>query len=304
MRIEHRFLSWSENNRAIKKATLLLDKFSKKYSYEEDLESALPSSKYGLEVKIYEDEDHSAELIQKLKSFDFLHQVSAIDEKKDIKNAQWFWMSSGAYQYPQPEDNFGYLNTSFNLDKYCSTCGMVKTQNNPIRLKKIPKQHKKQFWGVHWIHDAIFVRPEARKLLESEKIKGVTFKKVMLHKKNSEIVDFYQLIINTELDKGLVTEDLQTVTCKYMNEEDVEFEESERNSKDSNFCGSIKYHFPIRSGITFKKSIFEGAPEIVKSKEYFGSGAKAFKLTLVSKRIKELIEVNKLKGLTFRPMYH
>jgi hypothetical protein len=304
MRIEHRFLTSSGNNRNIKKAISILDRFAIKYVYKKDLESIITSFKYNLEVKLYEDEEHTDELIRKLKSFDFLHQVGTVYEKVDITNADWFWITSGEHQYPQPEDDFGYLNVTFNLDNYCSTCGIGKTQNNPFRLKTIPKQPKNQFWGLHWEHDSIFVRLVAKKIIESERIKGVEFKNVVLHKKNLNIGDFDQLIINTELEKGLITGNLKTVTCKYMNEEDITLSEGCRNSKDSNFCSRLKHNFPIRGGLTFNKSVFNGVPEIVKSNEWFGSGANAFKLILVSKRMKELFESNKLKGLKFTPIFH
>lgn len=304
MRIEHRFLTSSGNNRNITKAISILEKFSKKYIYKEDLECVIPSFKYSLEIKLYEDEEHIEELIQKLSSFDFLHQIGTVYEKIDIKNAEWFWATTGEYQYPQPEDEFGYLNASFNLINYCATCGIGKIQNNPFRLRSDPKQPKNQFWGLHWEHDSIFVRPIAKRLIESENIEGVEFKNAILDKKDLQIEDFDQLIIKNELPNGLITKNVKTVTCKFMNEEDKELSESWRNSKDSNFCGRIKYNFPVRGGLTFDKSIFQGMPEIVKSKEWFGSGASAFKLVLVSKRMKKLIESKKLKGLKFTPIFH
>lgn len=304
MRVEHRFLTSGSNNSAIKKAISILDQFLIKYIYKEDLESVIPSFRYKLEIKIYEDEECFDELVNKLKPFDFLHQIGSVYEKSDIKKAQWFWIITGEYQYPQPEADFGYFNATFNLNNYCPTCGIGKFQNNPFRLKIIPKQPKNQFWGLHWEHDAIFVRSTAQELINKEKLKGIEFKEVVLHKKNRIIEGHHQMIINPELEKGLITENLNTVTCKFMNEEGTNLSEGWRNSRDSKFCGRVKYNFPKRGGVTINKSVFKEAPEIVKSNEWFGSGASAFQLVIVSKRIKELIEVNKLKGLKFTPIFH
>lgn len=57
-------------------------------------------------------------------------------------------------------------------------------------------------------------------------------------------------------------------------------------------------------GYMFDKGIFYEAPDIVESEEYFGSGASAHKLQIVSKRFKEIAEKNKLKGLSFTPIVH
>ena len=66
--------------------------------------------------------------------------------------------------------------------------------------------------------------------------------------------------------------------------------------------------FPVYCALVFSylfdKSIFNSDFDIVQSKEYFGSGASANRINIVSKRFKELVENNKLKGLSFTPIMH
>ncbi len=219
-------------------------------------------------------------------------------EKSDINNAEWFIIRTGEYQYPQPADDFGYLNFTFNLDNYCDNCGIGKVQKAPFRLKTEPKQKNNQFWGLHWEFGSIFIREKAKNILEKEKIKGIKFSKPVLHKKNLEIEGFYQLHIETILDKGFDNYNSQLITCRFNNEENW------HNKKNKDYCGRIKYHHPMIGGYLFDKHIFNPKYDIVETKEYFGSGGSAFRLQIVSKRFKTIVEKNKLKGISFIPIMH
>jgi hypothetical protein len=73
---------------------------------------------------------------------------------------------------------------------------------------------------------------------------------------------------------------------------------------DARFCGRVKYHFPKRGGLTFDETIFDANNDIVTTNEYFGSGALAFRLPIFSKRIKTIIEREKLRGISFTPIFH
>jgi len=69
-------------------------------------------------------------------------------------------------------------------------------------------------------------------------------------------------------------------------------------------CGRLKFHHPRIGGYLFDKIIFNPVFDIVQSDEYFGSGGSANRIPIVSKRFKEIVEKNKLKGLTFKPIMH
>ena len=134
--------------------------------------------------------------------------------------------------------------------------------------------------------------------MEKENIKGIRFSKPVLNKKNVEIEGFYQLHIDTILNKGFDSYNTTTITCKINNEENC--------NTDINLkcCGRIKFHHPKIGGYLFDKAIFNSDFDIVQSDEYFGSGVSANRIQIVSKRFKELVEKNKLKGLSFTPIVH
>ncbi len=275
-----------------------LDRYSCEYKYKEDLHCVIPSFKYLIEFYLYEDTTGFEDLKEAVDSYGIISQVGTVYEKADIENADWFVINTGEYQYPQPEGDFGYLKATFDLDAYCGVCGIGKIQNAPYRLKAEPKQTKNQFWGLHWEFEAIFVRPETKQFLENEKVKGIAFSKPLLHKKNSEVESIFQLHIDTILDRGFDDYNTKTVTCKTDNEEECNI--------DTNLkcCGRVKFHHPQIGGYLFNKSLFNPDYEIVQTNEYFGSGGSAARLQVVSKRIKNLIEKQKLKGLSFTPIVH
>lgn len=98
--------------------------------------------------------------------------------------------------------------------------------------------------------------------------------------------------IDTILNKGFDSYNTKTITCKLNNEENC--------NTDINLkcCERIKFHHPMIGGYLFDKTIFNPDFDIVQSNEYFGSGASANRIQIVSKHFKELVEENKLKGLS------
>jgi hypothetical protein len=298
MKIKHRYLTWDSHLKIIKPVKDILDRYSHIYKYKEDLDCVIPTFKYQIEFYLYEDNPDFSVIKQGLSKFLEPQVIGTEYEKADIKNAEWFVVNTGEYQYPQPEDDFGYLKATFNLDNYCRLCYIGKVQNAPYRLRTEPKQPNNQFWGLHWAFDAIFVRHETKNILEREKINGIRFSNPVLHKKNIPIEGFYQLHIDTILNKGFDNYNTKTITCKINNEENL--------NKDTNLqcCGQIKFHHPMIGGYLFDKAIFNKDFDIVQSQEFFGSGGSANRLRIVSKRLKEIIEQNKLKGLSFIPIMH
>lgn len=294
MRIQHRYLTY--DFKIIKAVRKLLDKFSQEYIYKEDLDCVIPSLKYFLEFFIYENTPNFYTLKEELSKYKIQSQIGTIYEKVDIDNAEWFIINTGSYQYPQPEDN--YKEATFNLENYCKHCGLGKVQKAPFRLKTEPKQHNNQFWGLHWEYEPIFVRQEAKNILEKEKIKGISFSNPVLNKKDKIIEGFYQMHIKEIAEEGFDNHNAQTITCKINNEENCN---TDLNIK---CCRRIKYHHPQIGGYLFDKIIFDKSNDIVMSKEYFGSGASANRLKIVSKNFKDLVERNKLKGLYFKPILH
>ena len=291
MRIQHRYLTFEKNVQLTK----LLDTLAVRYkeqekSYGEGVQS------YFLEFFLYEDNPRFAELKKAVQAFYIKPQVGTLYDKADEAQAKWFIASTGEYQYPQPEDS--YMEATFDLSQYCSSCGIGKVQNAPYRLKSEPKQQNRQFWGLHWEYEPVFVRTDAKNILEREKIQGVKFSQPVLHRNDIPIQDFYQLHIDTTLNPGFNPYNTNRITCKINNEENCNL------NSDINCCGRIKFHHPRRGGYLFEPTTFHANHDIAMSHEYFGSGASANRLVIVSKRLKEIIDKHRLKGLGFVPIVH
>jgi uncharacterized protein YutE (UPF0331/DUF86 family) len=294
MRYKYRYLKWDSKPNKIKTITKILDKYSIKFSYKEDHYSVLDSFKYKLEFFVYEEMDFYEKLFCKLKKFNLYRNLLIEYDEIDMENAQWYIIGTSQYQYPQPEDDFGYRNLTFNLDNYCPLCGIGKIQNNPYRLKYEPKQKPNLFWGLHWEYEPIFIREEIKNIFEKEKIGGVYFSQPVIHKSNKPIERFYQLHIETILDKGLITDNVNTVTCKINNEEN-----SNRNN-ELKCCGRIKYN--SYRALEFNKKIFSTDNDFYLTNEYFGSMGSAYRKKIISKKIYNLIKNYKLRGLYFDPL--
>jgi hypothetical protein len=100
------------------------------------------------------------------------------------------------------------------------------------------------------------------------------------------------------LREGFDKYNAKVITCKLNNEENW------NTDPVIKYCGRIKYHHPRIGGYLFDKKIFDNQFDIVETNEYFGSGASANRLQIVSRKLKTLVEKNKLKGLSFIPIMH
>jgi len=294
MRITHRYVRSDSHSKVIKPTRVILEKYNVSYKYQEDLKSPIPTFKYNIQFYLNEDNPNFASLKSEIDTLGLNSQILTDYEKSDYEIANWFVVSAGHYQYPQPED--GYLEKTFDLESYCGVCGIGRIQNAPFRLQSIPKQLNSQFWGLHWEYFALFVRQKTKVILERENIKGINFTKPVLNKKNIELNNFYQLHIETILSQGFDNYNTKKITCKINNEED--------SNHDVNLkcCGRVKFHHPMVGGYLFDQHIFITEFDIVQSQEYFGSGASANRIKIVSKRFKNIVEKNKLKGLVFVPL--
>jgi hypothetical protein len=297
MRIQHRYLTFEKDQKLLAS----LDQMSIRYKIEErNFKETTPL--YVLEFFLYEDNPRFEKMREGLEVFGISPQTGTIYDKEDIANANWFQILVGEYQYPQPED--GYLRATFNLDNHCNYCGLGRSQNAPFRLKTMPKQLNNQFWGLHWMHDALFVRSRAKRILEMENIEEISFSKPVLHKNGEEVEDLWQVHIQVELGHGVDDYNLSKEICEYVADEESIKAGPAGPPKLIHYCGRVKYNFPRRWGITFRESSFQNVPDIVRSHEWFGSGGMAMQLLIVSKRIKQIVEKNKLKGLAFVPIFH
>ena len=109
--------------------------------------------------------------------------------------------------------------------------------------------------------------------------------------------------VSAVLAPGLDVSSLQKVTCKAQNEEwqpAAPLSPLEREGHDH--CGRIKYHVEHRGPFRIGREVLQRAPDVVKSQEWFGSGALAFRLVIVSRRFRQAVVAASFRGLDFEPI--
>lgn len=236
------------------------------------------------------------------------HLVTNIFTKAEMNLGEWFILSArGHHGYPQPEDDFSYIEATYDISNYCRHCGIGGKQNNPFRLRTEPKARHSQFVQLNWVFDEFFVRCEAREGLLASGLTGIDFVPAILHTKSLQYTEVEQLRVLSQLPPALDSSGLQTVTCKEHNEEwesiKRRFPKYQDASLNENpFCGRVKYHLMHRGQMRFERTAFHDVPDVVKSHEWFGSGANAFQLVLVSQRFRQVVEKAKWRGVEFEPV--
>jgi hypothetical protein len=179
-------------------------------------------------------------------------------------------------QYPQPENNFTYLDETYDLKDYCSLCGTGHIQKNPFKLKKGIKWGNKQLFILNWVFDEIFVRRDIYEKIFAPI--GIDYFPVLLQRTGDVIEDVKQLKINEVSSR--------------LNLNNSDFEKCEN-------CGCKKYK-PITSG--YFPSFINGIelPNIVKSKEYYGSDKSASKWIIISQAFRQIL-LSEKTNLTYYP---
>lgn len=199
--------------------------------------------------------------------------------KKEVDRARWLnLMSDWHHGYPQPDElDFGYRQASYDLTDYCVRCGIGMKQKAPFQMKGEPKWGKRGILQLNWVFDEYFVTPEVWQSVF--KPHGIDFHPV-LNTKGAKLKTVVQLIAHEEV--GIVTDGLPTEEAACPK------------------CRRTKY-LPITRG-PFPPLTGEPSTAMVKSLEYFGSGASAHRAVLVAQRVAHALVANKVRGASLRPV--
>jgi hypothetical protein len=178
----------------------------------------------------------------------------------------------------QPEEDFKYLNSTYDLSNYCSKCGIGAVQKESFRMKKEPKWGKRGILQLNWVFDQYFVLPDVWR--DVFKIFDIPFLPVIHHRSGKKLSTVLQLsnLENTEL------ENIDSYPYEICNE-----------------CERKKY-LPISIG-RFPKLKIIPKSHIVRTKEHFGSGGSAFNGVIVSQELYKQIRKYNLKGVSFNATY-
>lgn len=297
MHILNRYLTFDRN----KKLNQLLDKLS--IPYKEEVKSfGEGSDYYALEFFIYEDDTYFETKSKEIAKFKIEPQIGTQFSKEDEENSEWLWMSTGQFGYPQPEDK--YFAMTYSNENVCLQCEIGKHQINPFRIKAEPKAKHSQFLGLNWVFDEIFLREQAIECFTKNKISGIHYSHPILNNTKLPLKTFQQLHVETILQSGLLTDNLEFEICrKPIDKKQIAFiKKKNKTYLDKEYCEQKKYNFPKRGAMTFRKDVFVNQPDFVKPFEWFGSGGSATRPILVSQKVRQIVVKNKLRGASFTPV--
>jgi hypothetical protein len=180
--------------------------------------------------------------------------------------------------YPQPEDDFEYLEVSYDLASYCAMCGMGAHQVAPLHMKREPRWGKKHILQLNWVYDEYFVLPDIWQSVF--KPFGVGCMPVVQHRTGKKLETVVQLDVATTASSPLqLLDDQPSERCDH--------------------CNRRKY-LPICRG-AFPEFAELPDAHILKTREYFGSGASADKGVIVSADLFGKINDLKVRGVGFIP---
>ena len=211
----------------------------------------------------------------------------------------WYHITTGQFGYPQPENDFGYIEKTYDSLNACLTCNIGLRQKNEFRFRSEPKAKHSQFLGLNWVFDQIFIRQEVKDIFEMEKITGVEFSKPVINKTGLPIDGLYQLRVDNLLSKGLVTDNLKTEVCELPKDKSMLKFLKANSSKfaEGPFCGQAKYNFPQGDNcIKLKMDALDNKSDFVRLDYYFGSGGSANRPIIISDRVKQIIDREKWRG--------
>jgi hypothetical protein len=203
--------------------------------------------------------------------------IRARFSEDEIRQAPWLALRAELQQgYPQPnEDDFGYLRATFDLTDYCPACGIGLRQKAPFQMKGEPQWGRRGILQLNWVFDEFFVKPD---------VWDAVFKPYGVGQRSVE-------------DRSGRT--LQTVVQLVVDEVSP-LDTSGLASEACSSCGREKYLPITRAPIA--PLIGRPTGSMIKSAEYFGSGASAYREVIASQEIAAAIRSAKVRGVSFVPV--
>lgn len=229
------------------------------------------------------------------------HFLYNVFTDQELMDATWFRIGAlGHHGYPQPQDDWDQV--VYSPDGGCMRCGIHGDQVAPFRLRSEPKAHNSDFVQLNGVFGELFVRQKARLALEDAGITGISWLAPVIHKSGAPSVDVRQMVIDRVLSPGLRTDALTSETCDPSHWQLPPGPLYPPRLQTLPFCGRIKYHRMQRGPLQFDAAVLSGAPDLVRTSEWFGSGGEADRTIVCSKRFRDVVLDNKFRGLDFEPV--
>lgn len=220
---------------------------------------------------------------QAMSSFAKKNKFADIVETKftnsELFEAEWLVMEPTWHNgYPLPDDDFGYLNVTYDLSSYCSECGIGAVQKHPFHVKGEPKWGTKQIMQLNWVFEEFFVKPSLWKDVFQDF--GIEYIPVIQHNSGKVLNDVVQL-------------KLENVTCYDCCLDNHLFSVCSK-------CSGKKYHPFVRGKFPSFESYSDEYP--FKTKEFFGSGALASRVIIIPKKLFLRLAEKRVRGIRFTPV--
>ncbi len=216
------------------------------------------------------------------KDEDLVHTIELHFSKEDVREAEYCELgTTGHFGFPQPERDFGYLNVTYDPAKGCRACGIGLEQVAPFRFQKEPTQRHSHLVQLNWVFDEFFVSERAKVDLVSSGLTGFHFMPAVSHKTGEPLDGWHQLRVD-HLAAGTV---------------DIASFKSEKCTA----CGSTKFNHSSDRQVRLRIERSD-LPDILKTREWFGSGRSAWRSTLVSKNFADLVLNRKWRGVNLAPV--
>jgi hypothetical protein len=202
--------------------------------------------------------------------------VSPSFSEAEVVAARWLQLDSDWHHgYPQPEDDFGYLDVTYDLSAYCSTCGFGAVQKAPFRMRREPRWGRRGILQLNWVFDEFFVTPDVwATVFEPHGIAG----KPVLKRGGALLQTVVQLDVVEEV--SIRTAGLDGEVCAV--------------------CARFKF-LPIRRG-PLPELVEEPSGHMAKTRESFGSGASAHQAIVLSQALGAAIKMAKVRGASMTPV--
>jgi hypothetical protein len=197
--------------------------------------------------------------------------------KTEIRAAKHVVLTpSWHHGYPMPDDDNGYLETTYDSDSYCRTCGGGMTQTAPFRMRAEPKWGRRSILQLNWVFDEYFVKPELCDAVFRPH--GIEAREVLHHKTLSPLETVVQLIVPSASLSSLKLNNHPHSECTD--------------------CGRVRY-LPFSRG---PWPPFHQAPspgQMFWTQESFGSGASSCRRVVISHELCEAMLEHSVRGVDF-----
>lgn len=200
--------------------------------------------------------------------------------REDYANAKILQMEPDwLYEYPQPDDDHSeWQKLVYDLKNFCSECDMGKIQKAPFHMLHEPRWRNYQVFGLNWVFDEFFVRPEIWESIFKKR--GIGKLPVINHGTNNELKNVVQLQVDKVLECPLDMKEYAYNVCKKCN-------------RKKYVALPVGYFPKPKNGIL--------PYPMMRSQEWFGEGHEARNAILVTNELYREINEHNVRRLYFRP---